>query len=525
MSLSRARLATRRSAGETRLAIERFLATSQRPTVFEPGAAPLAITPGQFSLDSDRADETLRFSVWDDQHNLVRRVTGLRAESRGRVELEVERFGGRKGELVLADLALGRNDIVARRGNRLVGREQFRRALARQFPGWSIGELTSEADLEHSLSPAFPRAWLHHGRRGLAALAAFDEAHAPGALTFGLLWLDYLRRRERSHAVEGLALFVPSGSENYQALRLRHLDRSLASYQLFVFAGDGYEEPVDIADTGNIDTHVEPRRTLLRPPADGCADEDRFEARLLALPHVEAVDLQDGVRSFRVRGLEFARRLPANEFLFGYETSRKATTSHWAEIEKLAALIAQLRSPEMSRQSTGGPLYRRHPERWLESQVRAAPEVVDPELVPAPVYGQVPAMAGEGRDVLDLLAVRRDGQLAVMELKATEDIHLPLQGLDYWIRVAYHLKRGDFSENGYFPGLRLDAAKPPRLLLVAPCLDIHPANETVLSYFSREIEAEQIGIGVEWRKEVKVMFRKRAAARRNETSSGAVTEH
>jgi len=38
--------------------------------------------------------------------------------------------------------------------------------------------------------------------------------------------------------------------------------------------------------------------------------------------------------------------------------------------------------------------------------------------------------------MIDVLTVTREGRLAVLELKAAEDIHLPLQGIDYWARVA-----------------------------------------------------------------------------------------
>jgi hypothetical protein len=52
--------------------------------------------------------------------------------------------------------------------------------------------LTREADLEHSLSPAYPRALLRQGTSGWAAIGfAPDAIHPDGALTFGLIWLDY----------------------------------------------------------------------------------------------------------------------------------------------------------------------------------------------------------------------------------------------------------------------------------------------------------------------------------------------
>lgn len=37
--------------------------------------------------------------------------------------------------------------------------------------------------------------------------------------------------------------------------------------------------------------------------------------------------------------------------------------------------------------------------------------------------------------MLDLLTPDRNGRLTILELKADEDLHLPLRALDYWIRV------------------------------------------------------------------------------------------
>ena len=129
------------------------------------------------------------------------------------------------------------------------------------------------------------------------------------------------------------------------------------------------------------------------------------------------------------------------------------------------------------------PLYRQYPEAWLESQVRAQIETLDASLRPDPIYGQVPAFAGGERGILDLLAVDHSGRLAVVELKASADLHLPFQALDYWIRVKWHLDRGEFSSHGYFPGIEL-RPEPPRLLLVSPSLEFHPTTETILCFFA-----------------------------------------
>jgi hypothetical protein len=115
-------------------------------------------------------------------------------------------------------------------------------------------------------------------------------------------------------------------------------------------------------------------------------------------------------------------------------------------------------------------------------------------------------MAGGARGILDLVAVDRSGRLAVVELKASQDIHLPLQVLDYWMRVKWHLDRDEFNEKGYFPGIML-RKEAPRLFLVAPALEWHPTNETVLKYLDPGIDIRRVGIGLKWRRGIEVMFR------------------
>jgi len=131
---------------------------------------------------------------------------------------------------------------------------------------------------------------------------------------------------------------------------------------------------------------------------------------------------------------------------------------------------------------------------------------VDALLRPEPVYGQVLTFSGGDRDLIDLLGVSDSGQLAVLELKVTEDVHLPLQALDYWMRIAWHAKQGEL--NHLFPGISLDT-KPPRLLLIAPAMSFHSTNATVLSYFSAGIEVERIGINEGWRQAIRVVLRLR----------------
>jgi hypothetical protein len=141
---------------------------------------------------------------------------------------------------------------------------------------------------------------------------------------------------------------------------------------------------------------------------------------------------------------------------------------------------------------------------------------VIPRLDGRHVYAQVPAIAGASdRGLLDLSGVTADGRLAVIELKADEDLHFALQGLDYWIRVrAHHLQGvdavtgvGEFARHGYFRGVELSPL-PPRLYLVAPALHIHPATEVVLRYVSPKVEWNLLALDERWRSQVRVVWRK-----------------
>jgi hypothetical protein len=312
-----------------------------------------------------------------------------------------------------------------------------------------------------------------------------------------LIWLSYLRARERRVTIEGLVIYVPQGHQQSTALRLLCLDAATAHFALFAYSPADLLVAIDPRDHGNLDTRLEPCR---RPRPN----QPEPWAGVTSLPGVERVPKQDGRASLRVRGLEFAQLSSEGDLVFGMDERQPARAHHADEIERLVEELDRARSPEAD--DRDHPLYRRYPEAWLESLVRCQLETVDATLRADPVYDQVPAFAGGERGILDLLAVDRAGRLAVVELKATADLHLPLQALDYWVRVKWHLDRGEFTDQGYFPGLALQP-EPPRLLLVSPSLEFHPTTEAILSYFSPSIEVVRVGLGMEWRKGLQVMFR------------------
>jgi hypothetical protein len=224
-----------------------------------------------------------------------------------------------------------------------------------------------------------------------------------------------------------------------------------------------------------------------------------------------------------LHGLEFARvrhGLAPGSFArqdsitFGAGPSEtELTEDSEPMLRELVARLFASRRPECDLRDA---LYRLQPERWLEASLRRDLAEIEPSLNLKYVYSQVPAFAAGDRAMLDLLTVDRGGRAAVLELKADDDLQLPLQGLDYWLRVFQLLQKNvnlcELQASGYFPGVALSDA-PPLLYFVAPALRIHPANEIVLGYFAEEIEWKLIAINEDWRTERKVIFRKHSKAR------------
>ena len=493
------RASQRATPGELDQAVRLLLLKAQQPVLEEPGEESFSLLPDRFALEL--ASSHLIITVWDEQRNLTRRVIGIEDQRAGRLKLTIERFGGKLGYITLYDAARPSNLTLPRHGRRLVFREQFRLMLHREMPGWKLETLSSEIDLQHTLSPKFPRAFLRMARNAWAAIASPPDAMDPDEiLTYGLIWLDYLRRREPKLTVHGLLIFLPAEQAKVTALRLQWLDATKAQYKMFIYNSEFAAQPADLADWGNLSTRLDVCR---RPLEETQTAITSFVETILAQPEVEGIETGSGTLSLRVRGLEFAV-FAGGQLDFGLDKKHPVDSHRQAEILRTVEMLHAFRSSQASDRQN--PLYLRRPELWLESQVRKHIQQIEPWLYATPVYGQVPAFAANDRAIIDLLAADRNGRLMVIELKASEDPHLPLQALDYWIRVNWHATRGEFAPLGYFPGIPL-RRESPRMMLIAPAFEFHPTTETILRFFSSEVQVERLGVGLEWRHRVQVLFR------------------
>ena len=495
-------------------ALEGFLSESNNAVVIEDGAVTFDLGQAKYSVSGETNKCLLH--LWSQERNVVRRV--LDVENKGEtLRVTVQRMGqARPSKLDICRERDARTSS-AKRAARVSYQRVLDRVLRQKFPELTVTQLSTSMDLEKSFGPVYTRGLLQRGVTGFAVLGVNRQelqSSIDAALTFGILWLDICRVTHAGKSIiEGLKLFVPDGCSSLGRERMAHLNFDAAKWQLYELEERGEElKRVEISDRGNISTR------LVR-----CPEENEILARFAApvalvkalMPEVEVGIVSPTEISFRCHGLEFARaRLTAKptsfrsepEIVFGAGAAERVLDgSNFAHFEWLIRSIGEVRHAEGPRESRW---WRLHPERWLESLVVKSICRLDDQLDPRWCYSQVPAFSASDRAMIDVLVATREGRLAVVELKADEDIHLPLQGIDYWSRVAWHHARAEFQKFGYFAGREI-SSQPPLLMMVAPALRVHPATDTVLRFVSPEIDWVLLGIDERWRKELRVVFRKR----------------
>ena len=155
--------------------------------------------------------------------------------------------------------------------------------------------------------------------------------------------------------------------------------------------------------------------------------------------------------------------------------------------------VEQILAQQSTALRAGNSRYAPRPERWLESLILRDIRAIDARLDPRFVYPQVPAFLGGDRGMIDILTATGEGRLAILELKVSEDIELPMQGLDYWLRVRWHHSRNEFQDHGYFPGVTLSPL-PPLLFFVCPQFRYHSTFPALTRQIDSAVPLIQVGI-------------------------------
>jgi hypothetical protein len=522
--------------------LEEYLSEHPAAALLEEGRVLFDMRLARYSITESHGRCLLQ--LWSDERNLVRSVIEIQPRAHS-LRVITRRMGAPKPQVLELVPTSDRRTPTARDSSRRNYQRLLERVLSRAFLGAKLDSFRSAMDLEHSFGPAYVRGRILRGTAADAVIGVSEAESAStidGILTLGILWLNYCREKAdaRRH-FGGLKVIVPKSSgvpgdgssslgwRHTTAERMAFLNHAAADFQLYTLDERSEElELIDFRDTGNQTARLihafSPEATL-----DRCRSGIAKVISLLPLdaqPRIEIRPRSATEVSLSLHGLEFARvRYDAAAHSFAQQLditfgAGANETPLIAETEDLCReLCARLFASRHRNGTHNDPLFRMQPERWLESEFRRGLAVLLPSLRDDVLYSQVPALSSGDRGMLDLLTLGINGRLTVIELKAEEDLHLPLQALDYWIRVrALNADRRQtsmsdrplsaFEREGYFPGIEVSEL-PPRLLLAAPALRIHPANLPVLRYFSPEVDWELIALSEHWRQELKIVFRKR----------------
>lgn len=402
-------------------------------------------------------------------------------------------------------------------GNRSSSREAFPAKLAAlieaSFAGLRVERAVLRRDDKQSFTGLHARLLLKEQGRPVAAVGvASDESQrdVDATLGAGIVWLNALR--ERGAQVNRLMLFVPRGRSDTIAARLTAVNIKGASVSLYeVDEAQSAIQAVTPFDQGDLSDRLRRAATRARWPHEQQLPLDAMmlvESIQRLAPDLIAVQCRGAWVSLTIHGLEFARvslRRKLVEFGVG-PTKEQLTPVNQSRLERLVAAVTAVRRANSI--NTHSVWFREQTERWLESILQRDIAAIDASLDARYAYSQVPAYRGEQRSFIDLLSATRDGRLVVIELKVAEDAEFPFQGLDYWLRIDWHRRRGDFARRGYFKQLQL-ADCPPLLYLVAPVFRFHATTRLIASTIAGDVPVTRIGINDDWRDSVRVLLSER----------------
>jgi len=351
-----------------------------------------------------------------------------------------------------------------------------------------------------------------HQRIAVTGCVASSKASdADAFLSAALLWFTRASERARSPYIHQLWLVVESALLKPMLVRIALLRESLRDAIVV------YEDVEQLTQLRIVAVpkreELWKRRTARFPPVP-VSSSSEVTKRLLAVAH-EAIDIVNSRHGETLRyfGLPFARvrqLLGVERVWFGVEGLRRRVLDETNESEWINLLDSLVQHRTASATDHYHALYRNAGEAWLESLLRRDITRLDPGLIIAPVHAQFRTGRGGASGVrpIDLLALRHDGRLVVIELKVSESREHVFQGADYWQRVEAHRRRGHISRAKLF-GDRKIRDEPPLIYLVAPTLRVHPSFNTLARSIAPDIEIYRFDINEDWRAGVRVMRRMR----------------
>jgi hypothetical protein len=455
----------------------------------------------------------LLFSCWSDDGARVWRVVCWEWTGEKLLLEATRRMGAERALLELIPRA-GAGAAAAFIG--ATRRERCRRLAqlaCAELPGAKIERAALSAGARRGEPGRYSRILFRHGtaRIAVAGPVAVDKARSADAfLSSTLLWFMRTCERTGGPAVRQLWLIVEPELTLPTARHLALLRDDLRCLIRLYEIDEQWQAlvPAQLLERAEL-WRAPPTRE--RRPEKEC-EPSGWSQRILALAPgaIDIVRARHG-ETLRFHGLAFARvrRWMNDERAWlGIEGERRRLLdeSNWHEC---VALLKELKEHRLATATDHRhTLYRAAPEAWLESLLRRDITRLDPGLRLAPLHAQFRTTRdiGAGTRPVDLLALRHDGRLAVIELKVTEDREHVLQGVDYYRRIEAQRRRGHLAQARLFGDAKIDDS-PPLVYLVAPLLRFHRAFNTLARAIAPDIELYRFDLNEDWRAQVRVMRR------------------
>lgn len=406
-----------------------------------------------------------------------------------------------------------------------------KRETIRLVPRVSASEITAEIELARlkianeiagMIEPSFPGTKLRRvalnvetGRLAQIQFETIDKVPiaaiadvtgkitSESVLTAAMLWLEKLGARKKNTILEIWVICEKFSSRNTQKLHALLTEKWKAKITIV-----------------SIDRDLEPPR-LKELPKRKIRDLWREKARKLVIPtdpepsvtaqriidlapeKIDVVYSKQG-ETLRFMGLPFARvRSILGQERAWFGVGKDLTILTQDNFDRLRQLVSELelnRSPNAPNRRH--ELYRTAPEAWLESILRRNIKLLDRNVILSPIYNQFRS----SNDKIDLLALRRDGRLVIIELKTKPDREMAFQAADYWRKIELQRRRGLLSEANLFSGREI-LDKPALVYLVAPAWSFHRDIEFFARAVSPEIELWRFELHEHWRESVHVIGR------------------
>lgn len=463
-------------------------------------------------IDITVSHETLVLSCWTETGTRLWRILEWHWNGQSLAFHASRKMGAELSVIELIPRASAKSVTATIKAARQIRCERMAQLAASLQPDTAVERIALSRGTRPSHPGRYAQILLKRRHERIAVTGPVVSSHPAAVdalLSSALLWFRRTADRIKPPRVEQLWLILSPELLLPVLYRLALLRGGLRSL-IKVFTVD--EDLTTLTEIACPDKEELWSKKLARfPPVAAALVSETTSAIVAEAPDaIDVVHARHG-ETLRYFGLPFARvrtLLGSVKVWFGINRShrRLLEESTWNEWQNLLRDLREHRSASALDQRH--TFYRAAPEAWLESLLRRNITLLDPGLIIAPLHAQFRTARGAklGIRPIDLLALRQDGRLVVIELKVSEDREHVLQGADYWRRVEAHRRRGHIARAKLF-GARTIRDEPPLVYLVAPTLRVHPSFQTLAACISSDIEIYRFDINEDWRCGVRVMRR------------------